>query len=82
MHRKLWSIIVVALLFATISLALSNRANQAQVPAALGTLLERYQMQIESNGSSVYVIDSHTGQVWQKFSNSKEWRDLGSPVKP
>ena len=40
----------------------------------------RYQFAPLTN-SSVIVLDTHTGQCWEKSRNQAAWRDWGSPVK-
>jgi len=40
----------------------------------------KYQVVCLDNSSTCFVIDTTTGQVWQRFSHSKG-NDLGSPEK-
>jgi hypothetical protein len=48
------------------------------MPAILG----RFQMEVWEQQNTLIVIDSHTGQCWNRgLIGRGEWRDLGSPTK-
>ena len=66
-----------------ISLFVGGRAvgQQKDAPASV---VGRYQMAVgeysELRVNRIIVLDTHTGQVWQRYHNDNNWSDLGSPI--
>lgn len=52
---------------------------QAAPPAAAAATPGRYLL-MGGSESSLYCIDSQTGQVWMKVTAIKTWQDDGNPV--
>jgi len=78
---RVWTAAVAVL--ATVSLFVSlTRPGTAQPPAGIPAVPGRYQTQaLGSNSvSTVFVLDTHTGQTWyrQTLSSSTGWSDMGS----
>jgi hypothetical protein len=62
----------------------SNAADVAQqsqpaIPTAIN-VLGRYQAIAIGEAGRFLLVDTHTGQCWERYVTSKHWRDLGSPV--
>jgi hypothetical protein len=64
-----------------ISLFVGGRAvgQQKDAPASV---TGRYQMAVGQAqfGHVIVVLDTQTGQVWQRYHNDNNWSDLGSPI--
>ena len=64
-------------------LAFFTRPTTAQPPAQPPVVQGRYQMQLvaRESGTTVFVSDTHTGQVWYRSTtNQTEWADMGLPM--
>jgi hypothetical protein len=85
MSRQWWAVVAVTLVAAG-GVLVTTRSSEGQPagvvanPAASG----RYQLQTTgaSPNSTVFVLDTHTGQVWyrQTISDVQTWTDLGTPA--
>lgn len=81
-HRQLTAVALVAL-GALLTVVLTGETSPGQPPAAPPPEPQgRYQMAVVGTGtSSVFICDTHTGQVWYRQTYIKsEWNDLGSPA--
>ena len=86
MSRQKWLIVAAAILVAVIGVLFTAQPTTGQPgvappnPAAPG----RYQMQTTgaAPNSTVFVLDTHTGQVWyrQTYPDAKTWTDMGAPT--
>ena len=86
MSRRKWLIVSAAVLVAVTGVLSTGRPTSGQPagapanPAAPG----RYQMQTSgaAPNSTVFVLDTHTGQVWyrQTTPDAKTWTDMGAPT--
>jgi hypothetical protein len=78
---RLWTA-AVAVLSATALFVSLSRPGTAQPPAGTPVHPGRYQMQVlgSNSVSTVFVVDTHTGQTWyrQTLSSSTGWTDMGS----
>ena len=82
--RQVLSIAAAILAGCLIGGSLLGQRTAAQAPAAQP--VGRYQLYFGGGGAgSMYVIDTATGQVWQRVYLDREekwsWADHGSPVK-
>jgi hypothetical protein len=88
MRNNLVVIVVAALIvsYLLISPFAGDRAvgQQKVVPASA---TGRYQMAVgqitvgnKELVNDIYVLDTQTGQVWQRYLRNGKWEDLGNPI--
>jgi len=80
--RQVLSIAAAILAGCLIGGSLLGQRTAAQAPAAQP--VGRYQLYFGGGGAgSMYVIDTATGQVWQRYFQDEKWSwaDHGTPVK-
>ena len=68
---------------AVAAVLLGGQPTTGQPPVAPTAAVGRYQMQAtgQAPNSTVFVLDSHTGQVWYRQTVTDAWVNLGTPVK-
>jgi hypothetical protein len=79
---RLWTAAVAVVAAAALFLSWA-RPGTAQPTSAAPLHPGRYQMQVLGGNSvsTVFVLDTHTGQTWYRTThyNDKAWSDMGSP---
>lgn len=84
MSRQWWAVLAVVLVVAGV-VVVTSRPTVGQPPGGVANPAASGRYQLQTTGgapnSTVFVVDSHTGQVWYRQTSSDEkWTDLGTPA--
>lgn len=84
MSGQKWIIVAAIVLAIVAGLLFPSGPTQGQPGAAAGFPAAPGRFQIQASGgaptSTVFVLDTGTGQVWYRQAADRAWTDMGSPA--